>query len=174
MLRDGWPYFTIAVRGVPVPFQALPLPSERAELVRWYEQAGDEARALVDAAKAPEATEADVRGADRALLLVEGRVGYVLMRLWAGGESATLAKWHADAVAGEGQLVHFPGDDHKLLAGREFLREFHAATGLAYELAAKLAQVAITYRPPQREPSGPEVDEITSFFGHGLGAGIGL
>lgn len=174
MDRTGWPDITVTVRGAALPFRALPLPSERAELVRFFDLAGEEARALVTAAQADDATKADVVASVRALLLVEGRTGYVLMRLWAGEPSVVYARWKADAVAGEGHVVHYPGEDHKLLAGRAFLGELSDATGVPFELAQKIAVHLLQQQPPKAEPDGVEVDEITSFFGVPQGDTTGL
>lgn len=165
MIRSGWPYVTLTVRGVSLPFKFLPLPSERDELRRWFALAQVEMHELHAAAIKPDATPEDVAGMERAVLLLEGAVGYVLMRLWAGGESTTLAKWHDDASASDGVPVNFPGEDHKLLAGRAFIVELGESIGLSFELAARIVGHLFTLNPPAREPTAPEVDEITSFFG---------
>lgn len=168
--RSGWPYITIKIHGVGLPFCFLPLPSERAELVRWFLLAQSEARAIYAAATAEGATEEDIVRIDRASLLMEGSVGYLLMRMWAGPPSPTLARWLADAKAGEGAEVAFPGPDHQYLAGRAFLTELIETVGLPYESLVRVARRIIETRPPNVEPTGAEVDEVASFFGVTSGA----
>lgn len=163
--RSGWPYITITIHGVPLPLCFLPLPSERAEIVRWFLLAQAEARSLYAAATAEDATEEDVGRIDRATLIMEGSLGFLLMRMWAGPPSPVLSRWLVDAKAKEGDEVAFPGADHKYLAGRAFLSEMLAATGLPYESVVKVARKIIETKPPSAEPSGAEVDEATAFFG---------
>ena len=167
--RSGWPYITMRWRGVSLPLCFLPLPSERAELVRWFLLSQADARAIYADATAEGATEESIGRIDRASLLVEGSVGYLLMRMWAGPPSPTLARWLADAKTKEPSEVAFPGPDHKLLAGRAFLNEIIEATGLSYEDLVRVARKVIETRPPV-EPSGAEVEEVESFFGVTQGA----
>ena len=116
---DGWPYITLEVNGIPLPFKHLAMPGARRNLKNALVLAQAEGLELVQAATAEGATDHDRAQVERATLLIEGSVGAYLMPLWAGPRMPTQDKVEADEAAEPADL-HFKGADHKEAAGLAF------------------------------------------------------
>ena len=110
-LTDGWPYITLDVCGVRLPFRQLGMPGARRKLLSDLAAAQAEGLDLLRAAQADDATDADRAGFERSQLLIEGSVGAYLMRLWVGPRMPTQDLVDADRTA-EASALHFKGADH--------------------------------------------------------------
>lgn len=163
-LTDGWPYMTLDVCGVRLPFRQLGMPGARRKLLSDLAAAQAEGLDLLRAAQADDATDADRAGFDRSQLLIEGSVGAYLMRLWAGPRMPTQDLVDADRTA-EKDALHFKGADHVEAAGFAFACDLCDTYGMTYELLTKCARVLSQQHPPGTpDPTGDEVEEVVRLF----------
>lgn len=163
-LTDGWPYITLDVLGVRLPFRQLGMPGARRKLLADLAAAQAEGVDLLKAATAENATDHDRKQFDRSQLLIEGSVGAYLMRLWAGPRMPTQDLVDADKTA-EPDALHFKGADHVEAAGFAFACDLCDAYGVTYELLTKCVRVLSQQHPPgSPEPTDDEVSEVVRLF----------
>ena len=161
---DGWPYITLEVNGIPLPFKHLAMPGARRNLKNALVLAQAEGLELVQAATAEGATDHDRAQVERATLLIEGSVGAYLMPLWAGPRMPTQDKVEADEAA-EPTDLHFKGADHKEAAGLAFAADLCESYGVAFEHLAQCVRILSDVTAPgARDPSGKEVAEVVRVF----------
>lgn len=163
-LTDGWPYITLDVMGVRLPFRQLGMPGARRKLLSDLAAAQAEGLDLLRAAQADDATDEDRAQFERSQLLIEGSVGAYLMRLWAGPRMPTQDFVDADRTA-EASALHFKGADHIEAAGFAFACDLCDAYGLTYEILSKCVRVLTEQKAPgASEPTGDEVEEVVRLF----------
>ena len=163
-LTDGWPYITLDVCGVRLPFRQLGMPGARRKLLSDLAAAQAEGLDLLRAAQADDATDADRAGFERSQLLIEGSVGAYLMRLWVGPRMPTQDLVDADRTA-EASALHFKGADHAEAAGFAFACDLCDAYGLTFEILSKCIGVITSQHPPgPGDPSAVDVEDTVRLF----------
>lgn len=160
---DGWPYITLDVLGVHLPFKQPGMPGARRRLLIDLAAAQDEGIGLMAAATAEGATADDRAQMDRAHMLIEGSIGAYLMRLYIGEPTETHAKVKEDEAADK--PINFRGADHKEAAGLAFAEDLCERHGFAFEHLAKCVRELSSAQPPGApEPGSKEVAEVVRVF----------
>ena len=163
-LTDGWPYITLDVLGVRLPFRQLGMPGARRKLLSDLAAAQAEGLDLLRAAQADDATDEDRAQFERSQLLIEGSVGAYLMRLWVGPRMPTQYLVDEDRTA-EKDALHFKGADHVEAAGFAFACDLCDAYGLTYEMLSKCINVITSQHPPgAADPSAVDVEDTVRLF----------